>query len=160
MTAKNPTIAGPIGGGIKTSTTPNCTPQITVRGDLILSSNNNAQLLESNISKSGEELRLMQPTVAGLLPAQASNDFAHHLMQNNHLTHNINNNNNNNSTLGANTSQLAGVGMEAMQSMDWLFKKERIYLLAQFWQQVGSTSNYIGEVRKICETKSISILFQ
>lgn len=24
-----------------------------------------------------------------------------------------------------------------MQSMDWLFKKERIYLLAQFWQQVS-----------------------
>lgn len=27
--------------------------------------------------------------------------------------------------------------IQAMQSMDWLFKKERIYLLAQFWQQVG-----------------------
>ncbi|GJQ81253.1 hypothetical protein Trydic_g20472 [Trypoxylus dichotomus] len=26
--------------------------------------------------------------------------------------------------------------IQAMQSMDWLFKKERIYLLAQFWQQV------------------------
>lgn len=26
--------------------------------------------------------------------------------------------------------------LQAMQSMDWLFKKERIYLLAQFWQQV------------------------
>ncbi|XP_054281335.1 protein CASP-like [Macrosteles quadrilineatus] len=25
--------------------------------------------------------------------------------------------------------------IQAMQSMDWLFKKERIYLLAQFWQQ-------------------------
>ncbi|CAG9861209.1 unnamed protein product [Phyllotreta striolata] len=25
--------------------------------------------------------------------------------------------------------------LQAMQSMDWLFKKERIYLLAQFWQQ-------------------------
>lgn len=25
--------------------------------------------------------------------------------------------------------------IHAMQSMDWLFKKERIYLLAQFWQQ-------------------------
>lgn len=24
----------------------------------------------------------------------------------------------------------------SIQSMDWLFKKERIYLLAQFWQQV------------------------
>lgn len=27
--------------------------------------------------------------------------------------------------------------LQTMQSMDWLFKKERIYLLAQFWQQVG-----------------------
>lgn len=26
--------------------------------------------------------------------------------------------------------------LPAVQSMDWLFKKERIYLLAQFWQQV------------------------
>ncbi|KAI5722155.1 hypothetical protein M8J76_004471 [Diaphorina citri] len=25
--------------------------------------------------------------------------------------------------------------IQEMQSMDWLFKKERIYLLAQFWQQ-------------------------
>jgi hypothetical protein len=28
--------------------------------------------------------------------------------------------------------------LPAVQSMDWLFKKERIYLLAQFWQQVSS----------------------
>lgn len=27
--------------------------------------------------------------------------------------------------------------LPAVQSMDWLFKKERIYLLAQFWQQVS-----------------------
>ncbi|KPI95971.1 hypothetical protein RR46_11684 [Papilio xuthus] len=27
--------------------------------------------------------------------------------------------------------------VQAMHSMDWLFKKERIYLLAQFWQQVS-----------------------
>jgi hypothetical protein len=33
--------------------------------------------------------------------------------------------------------------IQAMQSMDWLFKKERIYLLAQFWQQVGPISNYL-----------------
>lgn len=31
--------------------------------------------------------------------------------------------------------------LPAVQSMDWLFKKERIYLLAQFWQQV-SASNF------------------
>lgn len=35
---------------------------------------------------------------------------------------------------------LAEMDLQAMQSMDWLFKKERIYLLAQFWQQV---SHYI-----------------
>ncbi|XP_065170333.1 homeobox protein cut isoform X3 [Atheta coriaria] len=29
----------------------------------------------------------------------------------------------------------ADMDLQAMQSMDWLFKKERIYLLAQFWQQ-------------------------
>lgn len=27
----------------------------------------------------------------------------------------------------------------AAQSMDWLFKKEQIYLLAQFWQQVNKS---------------------
>ena len=27
--------------------------------------------------------------------------------------------------------------LQAMQSMEWLFRKERIYLLAQFWQQVS-----------------------
>lgn len=32
---------------------------------------------------------------------------------------------------------LAEMDLQAMQSMDWLFKKERIYLLAQFWQQVS-----------------------
>lgn len=31
----------------------------------------------------------------------------------------------------------ADMDLQAMQSMDWLFKKERIYLLAQFWQQVS-----------------------
>lgn len=30
----------------------------------------------------------------------------------------------------------ADMDLPAVQSMDWLFKKERIYLLAQFWQQV------------------------
>ena len=29
-----------------------------------------------------------------------------------------------------------------IQSMDWLFKKERIYLLAQFWQQVSQVINF------------------
>lgn len=41
-------------------------------------------------------------------------------------------------TAAANLPPPAGdMDMQAMQSMDWLFKKERIYLLAQFWQQVG-----------------------
>lgn len=31
----------------------------------------------------------------------------------------------------------ADMDLPAVQSMDWLFKKERIYLLAQFWQQVN-----------------------
>lgn len=34
-------------------------------------------------------------------------------------------------------TQLPDMDLQAMQSMDWLFKKERIYLLAQFWQQVS-----------------------
>lgn len=36
-----------------------------------------------------------------------------------------------------NPPPLAEMDLQAMQSMDWLFKKERIYLLAQFWQQVS-----------------------
>lgn len=32
----------------------------------------------------------------------------------------------------------ADMDLPAVQSMDWLFKKERIYLLAQFWQQVNN----------------------
>lgn len=32
----------------------------------------------------------------------------------------------------------ADMDLPAVQSMDWLFKKERIYLLAQFWQQVNT----------------------
>lgn len=32
----------------------------------------------------------------------------------------------------------ADMDLQTMQSMDWLFKKERIYLLAQFWQQVSN----------------------
>lgn len=33
--------------------------------------------------------------------------------------------------------------VQAMQSMDWLFKKERIYLLAQFWQQVKEKTIFV-----------------
>ncbi|KAL1501468.1 hypothetical protein ABEB36_006785 [Hypothenemus hampei] len=39
-------------------------------------------------------------------------------------------------TTAANVPQSGGeMDLQAMQSMEWLFKKERIYLLAQFWQQ-------------------------
>lgn len=34
----------------------------------------------------------------------------------------------------------ADMDLPAVQSMDWLFKKERIFLLAQFWQQVIKSS--------------------
>lgn len=36
----------------------------------------------------------------------------------------------------------------AVQSMDWLFKKERIYLLAQFWQQVSEEFLMLGAIKK------------
>ena len=42
------------------------------------------------------------------------------------------------STTGAGAGAAAGA-MYNIQSMDWLFKKERIFLLAQFWQQVSAT---------------------
>lgn len=32
----------------------------------------------------------------------------------------------------------AASASSGVQSIDWLFKKERMYLLAQFWQQVRS----------------------
>lgn len=36
------------------------------------------------------------------------------------------------------SAEANSLDIQAMQSMDWLFKKERIYLLAQFWQQVSA----------------------
>lgn len=35
------------------------------------------------------------------------------------------------------SAEASSLDLQAMQSMEWLFKKERIYLLAQFWQQVS-----------------------
>ena len=35
------------------------------------------------------------------------------------------------------TAGTADMDLTAVQSMDWFFKKEQIYLLAQFWQQVS-----------------------
>lgn len=41
-------------------------------------------------------------------------------------------------TTAANVPPSGGeMDLQTMQSMEWLFKKERIYLLAQFWQQVS-----------------------
>lgn len=37
------------------------------------------------------------------------------------------------------SAETNSLDLQAMQSMDWLFKKERIYLLAQFWQQVRTS---------------------
>lgn len=39
-------------------------------------------------------------------------------------------------TMQASAAEANTLDLQAMQSMDWLFKKERIFLLAQFWQQV------------------------
>lgn len=38
--------------------------------------------------------------------------------------------------LAASTAATSGA-----QSIEWLFKKERMYLLAQFWQQVRASAN-------------------
>lgn len=34
-------------------------------------------------------------------------------------------------------AEASSLDLQAMQSMEWLFKKERFYLLVQFWQQVS-----------------------
>lgn len=52
----------------------------------------------------------------------------------------------------------ADMDLPAVQSMDWLFKKERIYLLAQFWQQVNSLS--INQQRKSSQFHKMSIVEQ
>ncbi|CAH2094148.1 unnamed protein product [Euphydryas editha] len=46
--------------------------------------------------------------------------------------------------------------VQAMHSMDWLFKKERIYLLAQFWQQV-TTENKNNRTNNLRNTLSSAI---
>lgn len=49
------------------------------------------------------------------------------------------------------TAGTADMDLTAVQSMDWFFKKEQIYLLAQFWQQVsfGKQSNPPNNKKKI-----------
>ncbi|CAH0548659.1 unnamed protein product [Brassicogethes aeneus] len=57
-----------------------------------------------------------------------------------------------------------GGDMETIQSMDWLFKKERIYLLAQFWQQratlaekeVATLKEQMSNQQNNCENKETS----
>lgn len=46
----------------------------------------------------------------------------------------------------------------SVQSMDWLFKKERIYLLAQFWQQVSLSDFLCGEIKQIRSSKRKKII--
>ncbi|KAG7208200.1 hypothetical protein KM043_016547 [Ampulex compressa] len=43
------------------------------------------------------------------------------------------------------SAEANSLDIQAMQSMDWLFKKERIYLLAQFWQQTSEESKALGD---------------
>jgi hypothetical protein len=45
------------------------------------------------------------------------------------------------------TQAVSNMDIQAMQSMDWLFKKERIYLLAQFWQQVSPAVTLLLSVK-------------
>lgn len=46
----------------------------------------------------------------------------------------------------------------AVQSMDWLFKKERIYLLAQFWQQVSKLYCDVINFKCRWESKKFSVI--
>lgn len=43
--------------------------------------------------------------------------------------------------LPAQNAGAADMDMPALQAMDWMYKKEHIYLLAQFWQQVSRTAD-------------------
>ncbi|OAD53357.1 hypothetical protein WN48_10277 [Eufriesea mexicana] len=53
------------------------------------------------------------------------------------------------------SAEANSLDIQAMQSMDWLFKKERIYLLAQFWQQVrGHLAD--PEFQRGCEGGEVS----
>lgn len=48
-----------------------------------------------------------------------------------------------------------------MQSMDWLFKKERIYLLAQFWQQVNTkTKNNETDIFSTLSARHIVLMIR
>lgn len=47
--------------------------------------------------------------------------------------------------------------IQTMQSMDWLFKKERIYLLAQFWQQVGGKCLLLAQCFFVTTSWKLSI---
>lgn len=67
------------------------------------------------------------------------------------------------------SAEANSLDIQAMQSMDWLFKKERIYLLAQFWQQVSArraTSSrvfcdssifYLLSASRVCRCALVSV---
>ncbi|XP_031626456.1 homeobox protein cut isoform X4 [Contarinia nasturtii] len=51
----------------------------------------------------------------------------------------------------------ADMDLPAVQSMDWLFKKERIYLLAQFWQQRATLAEKeVNSLKEQLSSTSIS----
>ncbi|KAK0089577.1 hypothetical protein PV326_004438 [Microctonus aethiopoides] len=52
------------------------------------------------------------------------------------------------------SAEANSLDLQAMQSMDWLFKKERIYLLAQFWQQPTGWHDGVIEVLNEREVSS------
>lgn len=45
-------------------------------------------------------------------------------------------------TINMDLSNGGGVGSAGSQPMDWLLQKESTYLLAQFWQQVSSSTSF------------------
>lgn len=57
------------------------------------------------------------------------------------------------------SAEANSLDLQAMQSMDWLFKKERIYLLAQFWQQVRHSKTKFTCDYKSSPTPALSNYF-
>lgn len=54
----------------------------------------------------------------------------------------------------------ADMELQTVQSMDWLFKKERFYLLVQFWQQVSQCVNCFRKVKRAKHHNKHFICFQ
>ncbi|KAL7307653.1 hypothetical protein TKK_0000337 [Trichogramma kaykai] len=57
------------------------------------------------------------------------------------------------------SAETSALDLQTMQSMEWLFKKERIYLLAQFWQQTYwlNECRYETDIGDTFESKSRAI---